>query len=254
MLGVILIEIHVFGNIFFDVLSYGEKVHESDVITMPGGSGFNVAYGLTLIGYEVYLHSVYGNDELGDYIRNHIKKNTMSDKYINRSDGKTGIFVSHNDRPVSVRKGLNFNKKINYDDIDFKKCICVLMATEMSKNNRDTILSKKWFKTFVDIGPNCDNFINADFIIGNENECINKKCNIIKMGKNGARYDDLHLPGSGRELPYTIGAGDVFDCAIIDSFIREEDKHEMLKSAVDISQESCLIPGSSEKMKIFKSI
>lgn len=244
-------KIHIFGSVFYDILCYGEKPHSGELYAMPGGSAFNISIGLKKMGYDVYLHCVYGDDCFGENIEQSIIKNGMNRNFINSVSGETGLFIANNDKPVSVRIGVNSQNWPELKGIDYENSVCVVLATENPGESTEKIMSKNWFRKIVDIGPNCKVDIIADLIMGNENECKNRNCHIIKMGKSGASYDGLFVKGNELELPFTIGAGDVFDCAIIDSSLRGEEKLDALKKAVESAEKSCLIPGSSKKMELF---
>ncbi|WP_129409587.1 PfkB family carbohydrate kinase [Marinitoga lauensis] len=87
--------IDVYGALFYDIYIYGEKPHESQIIEIPGGSGFNIAYLLYKLGYNISFNGFIGNDLKGKYL-----KDIIPFKNIQVKEKKTATFISKNDIPL----------------------------------------------------------------------------------------------------------------------------------------------------------
>src|SRR6056297_1995806 len=210
--------IHVFGRIFMDLFIYGKRVHNSKIIETPGGSAFNASLGFSLLGLNTYIHASYGNDSKGKQIREVIEQYGVQTQYLIKQTEPTNRFVSKNGQPIaaSVATECPFEYPSKKSEEDY----CLLFATEVSQEMLERVITIPWKGLFIDLGPKYahNRFpykIDKATIIGNEPEAENNPCDVIKMGKNGARWHDVNVPGNGQSLPYTTGAGDLFDVIVI---------------------------------------
>jgi len=247
--------IHVFGRIFMDLFIFGEKVHNSKIVETPGGSALNASLGFSLLGMKTYLHASYGTDHLNETIESVIHKYNVQTQYLIQKNEPTNRFVSKNGTPlaVSVAPEPPFKLLPETAEEDY----CLLFATETNRDTLERVLTVPWKGLFIDLGPK---FVHNPFvykidhaiIIGNEKEAQKNNCDVIKLGKNGARWHEISVPGNGKALPYTTGAGDLFDVVFIYNFLKETPPIETLEEAVHLSQKACMIPGSSTKVELLR--
>lgn len=244
-------KIDVFGAIFLDRYIYKEK-NETETIESFGGSGLNIAVGLHMLGYDVYFRGNIGKDVRRIKILEDLKAYKFPVEGISIKEGETGLFVTKNDKVLSVERGVNANSlTIKRDELMGEYAV---ITTELNKTNIQELLDYKWEKIFLDVGPRPhilrgiqlpQNVIK----IGNaiENETI--PCDIVKLGPDGAVWNNIKVSGNASKLPYTIGAGDLFDTIVIDGFIKGREG-EALKMAVKIAEEGCKIKGGFKLKKV----
>lgn len=239
--------IDVFGGIFLDLYKY-KKGDSFKIIESIGGSGLNIALGLHILGHRVRFHGNIGDDNRGKRIIKRLKKYKLPIEDINVKKGYTGIFISKNNRVARVYRGVN-NMKVNFTT--YKKSNMAILTTEIGYDSICDIINNKWEKTFFDIGPRPNiiedkNKFNDIIKIGNhvENKVI--KCNIVKKGSQGARWDDYYVMGNRIKYSHTIGAGDLFDTILIHSYLAGSGREKALNNAVEVSQKSCRIKGGFE--------
>lgn len=247
--------IHIFGRIFMDLFIYGEKVHECKIIETPGGSGLNASLGFSLLGMKTYLHAVYGTDHFSEAIESVIHYYGVQTKYVHQQDEPTNRFVSKNGEALaaSVKPGPVFKIPTQSSKDDY----CLIFATETNQETLEKVLNISWKRLFIDLGPKYShhlfsNTANDAIIIGNEKEAVKNSCDVIKLGKNGAKWHEISVRGNGETLPYTTGAGDLFDVVFVYNFLKGTSRHETLKEAVHLSQKACMIPGSSKKVELLR--
>jgi len=133
----------------------------------------------------------------------------------------------------------------------------LIFATETGQETLERVLTVPWKGLFIDLGPQYlhNRFvykINDALVIGNEKEALNNPCDVIKRGKNGAKWDEVTVQGNGLDLPYPTGAGDLFDVVLIFLTIMDVSPEKALKEAVRLAQKACMIPGSSTKMELLR--
>ncbi|OQY10467.1 MAG: hypothetical protein B6I29_01320 [Marinitoga sp. 4572_148] len=159
-------KIDVYGAIFYDIYIYGNKPHESQMIEVPGGSGFNIAYLLHKLGH-------IGNDFKGDFL-----KKIIPFENIELKEGKTAIFISKNDIPVGVERRINDSVFANLN----KTSEIAIITTEISRNEIKRIEKLNYDQVFFDIGPRpyiSKNLFKDAFVIGTHEECKFRKCDIF---------------------------------------------------------------------------
>lgn len=248
-------KIDVFGAVFLDMYLYGERF-KSEIIESIGGSGLNVAFGLHLLGNDVYFHGNIGDDDRKSYIFNILDKYKFPKENILVEKGKTGLFIAKDDNVISMERGVN-ELRLGFDVSNIHGEYAFL-TTELDKESIERILSLNWKKIFIDVGPRP--FILKDIKlpenvikIGNKDETDIIDCDIIKLGPSGAKWDEVFIEGDKKIYPYTIGAGDLFDSILIDSLTKGKSKEESLEKAVKYSEISCSIKGGCKILNIIKN-
>jgi len=248
-------KVDVFGGIFFDINIYGE-MHSSDIKSNPGGSGFNIALALSFLGNDVSLHGNIGNDYYGEIILNEMKKYSLKTDFIKKQN-KNGIYVSHNDKPFAIERNCNEDNIFCEKNSDI-----AVITSEINKENFEKIAGNNYGLVFFDIGPralyvkkheNIIKYFKNIFFIGNENENLIFKCNIVKSGSKGAYWDNIKISGNGINYNSTIGLGDIFDSSLINHFLKTGDKLSSLKNAVEFSESFFNEKNSYEKIISIKN-
>lgn len=247
--------IHVFGRIFMDLFIFGEKVHNSKIVETPGGSALNASLGFSLLGMKTYLHASYGTDLFNEVIESVLHQYNVQTQYLIQQKEPTNRFVSKNGVPLAV--SVAPEPSFNHLNITGEDDYCLLFATETSQDTLERVLTVPWKGLFIDLGPKFvyNSFvykIDNAIILGNEKEAEKNHCDVIKLGKKGARWHEISVPGNGKTLPYTTGAGDLFDVVFIYNFLKKTSSTKTLKEAVYLSQKACMIPGSSTKVEILR--
>lgn len=245
-------KIDVFGAVFLDRYIYDQEFN-TEIIESIGGSGLSIALGLHIFGHDVRFYGNIGNDDRKDKIFNILKDYKFPVDTITIKDGVTGLFIAKNDKVFSVERGVN-DEPITIED-DILHGEYAIITTEINKSSIQRILEYKWKKIFLDVGPRPfilkDIQLSQDMIkIGNslENKIIS--CNIVKLGSHGAKWGNIVISGNNILLPYTIGAGDLFDTILIDNLLKGIYKKEALKRAVELAEISCTKIGGFKIDKI----
>ncbi|KAF2955917.1 carbohydrate kinase [Marinitoga sp. 38H-ov] len=235
-------KIDVYGAVFYDIYIFGEKPHESEILEMPGGSAFNIAYLLYNLGHEVNLNSFLGYDYRGD-----ILNKLIPFKNLDRKNEKTAIFISKNEIPIAVERKINDCEFIKLE----KKSDIAIITTELSKKELKKIEKLNYDFIFFDIGPrpyiSKDIFNNA-FVIGNEKECEYRNCDIVKIGIKGVEYKNKIFESNNKEAKYKIGLGDIFDGFFIHFYLKFNNIELAIKEAIKEVEKVLIIPGAYNKI------
>lgn len=143
--------LHFFGGVFRDTLIYTNETHNSEVYDLFGGSAFNMASIAVNFFDNVFLHSSIGTDWSVSFKKENQRIRT---DFLTVSERlKTARFISVNNEVLAVeRKILDQHIIDRLFNIDFESDVAVL-TTELCKKSIQTVLSKKWFKLFIDAGP-----------------------------------------------------------------------------------------------------
>jgi len=249
--------IHVFGRTFMDLFIYGEQVHHAMIVETPGGSALNAACGLSLLGHNAVLHGTVGTDHHGSRIVQTVNQYGVNTQYLRQIAGSSNRFIARNDRAIAVQLGAGSDKEVVADMKDVQEDFCLIFATEISLEAIQALVNKPFKGLFIDLGPKYSQRlfplpVYEGLILGNETEAQNNPCDVIKLGEKGAKWHEVDVPGNEKRLPYTIGAGDLFDVVVVDGVIKQKDPQNILREAVALSQKACLIPGSSTKIEILR--
>ncbi len=237
-------KILVFGGTFLDVFIYGNKPHDVKIIESPGGSGLNIAFGLFRLGFDVEFIANIGNDWKGKEILSRLREFGFNIHGINVLEERTGYHISKEDIPIAVDRGVNkLPLRIAKDSLD--RADIVIINTEIALHSLKEICSNFTGKLFIDMGPlfnikRADININKNtdvVIIGNHNMGDIEDFDVVKKGANGASWDNIEVKGDGKDYPYRVGAGDVFDVVLISSLLMGKAEKESLESGVKFSQD-----------------
>ncbi len=233
-------KIDVFGAILIDQC-IDDKGETTESI---GGSGLNIARGLHLLGHDVQYISNIGNDVYKDTVFKTLELSSFPTQSITIRQGKTGLFISQNNQMKSVERGVNALPLTL--DTGLLRNECAIITTEIHESSLEKILSFNWKNIFLDIGPRPQILDNLSLpqncvTIGNVEENKIKTSQIVKLGPKGANWNDIKVPGSNMPLPYTVGAGDLFDTILIDNILKGKSKKTALSSAVEHAEKGCYI-------------
>ncbi len=250
-------DIQVFGRAFMDTLIYGEQIHDAMIVETPGGSAFNAACGLSLLGYQTCLHAVVGTDHHSHQMVQTLSQYGVKTDYLIQKSGVSNRFIAKNDQAIAVQLA---EEHQCFDEAEIKDVFgdfCLIFATETSMETIQALANKPFKGLVIDLGPKyAQRFFHLPvyegLILGNESEAQNNPCDVIKRGEKGASWHEITVAGNERRLPYTIGAGDLFDVVVVDGIIRQLEPEIILKKAVALSQKACLIPGSSTKVEVLR--
>ncbi|GAB6189536.1 PfkB family carbohydrate kinase [Marinitoga arctica] len=234
-------KIDVYGAIFYDIYIVGDEVHNSEIIEIPGGSGFNIAYTLFKLGYEITLNAFIGKDFKGRYLEEIIPFK------LQKVSGKTATFISKNEKPIAVERKINDN---DFGKIEKKSNIAVI-TTELSRNMLIKIEKMNYDRVFFDIGPRpfiSKNILKNSFTIGNSKECKIRKCNVIKMGKDGVIYNNKIYHSNGKKAKYSIGLGDIFDAFFIHYNLMGNSFEKSIEKSIKEVERVLNIPGAFNKI------
>jgi len=242
-----MLKVDILGGLFRDFIFYGNGVHADNILEVPGGTGFNVYKGLAELGVDVIFHGSYGKD-------------WPFEKIGVCRDGKSGVFVSRNEKEVlSVYRGVNLLTKFEQpvSNVLFSSLECGgkvfgAYAEYMHGKGGIVILDPspvfEWQPEFARL---------VDILIPNEKELKvieekNKSLNNITVFvKNGYRGGKVIFGNMRKEIfPRRIGkfplaCGDVFDTIVVWGTLKEKDLGLILHDAVAVSSLASLIEGSS---------
>ncbi|WGS64458.1 carbohydrate kinase family protein [Marinitoga aeolica] len=234
-------EIDVYGATFYDIYILGDAPHNSKIIEIPGGSGFNIAYTLYKLGYEINFNSFIGNDHKGKYLED------MIPFKLEKVEEKTATFISRNGNPLAVERKINDS---NFKKIE-KKSDVAIITTELSIKELIEIEKLGYKKIFFDIGPRpfiAENIFNNAFVLGTEKECKYRNCNLIKLGNRGIKFNNEIYNSNGKIAKYKTGLGDIFDAFFIHYILNNYSIEEAIKISIDKVEKVLDIPGAYNKI------
>ncbi|KUK02567.1 MAG: PfkB domain protein [Thermotoga sp. 50_1627] len=236
-------KIAVVGGSFIDIYIYGDEPHRCEILEECGGSGFNVAFALHRLRFEVLFFSNVGEDHRGTFFLSKLQQLGFDTSHIKRKSGETALHISFNDKTIAVKRGVNdLDVDIDWDAVC--ECSFAFINTEIPRRTIERFLKNFHGKVFLDAGPRriLSDYIRSlhkDLIlIGNESQCETLTCDVVKMGPRGARWKELYIAGDGSVHPYTTGCGDVFDAVLIFYLLKGEERMVALERAVKVSQEA----------------
>ncbi|KUK82855.1 MULTISPECIES: PfkB family carbohydrate kinase [Petrotoga] len=242
--------IDVIGGIFLDIyILKNDGNHNSKILQLPGGSALNVAIGLARLGHNVRMFGNVGKDFVGEFLLEKLSFHSVNVEWIKKVDQHTATFITMNEKPIAVDRRIN--------DLDLiipkKKSEYLFITTETNERIINSNIFLNYKKTFFDIGPRpklidkkCENV----FFIGNEKECKDFlfTCDVVKLGKKGAKWGEKIVALSGRKASYQIGMGDVFDTVFIDGILNNIEKEQILHNAVNATQKVSEYLGAYNKI------
>lgn len=248
--------IDVYGGIFTDIYIEGTIPHKKIVDILPGGSGFNIATGLSFLGNKIRFFGNIGNDVYSDKIISIFLENNINIDYLIQHNSKSDVFVSQNSLALAIERkinNMNFETPNKISDYAF-------INTEINKKMINKILKMNYKKIFIDSGPRhhiLEDILKEDnhFLISNKDSSISTEIiDLGKMDKHGFYYKNDFYPSNGKDLKYKFGTGDLLDSLFIDCIINNSLNKEKIKSFIKIIEKTDEIKGSFNKMKILKKL
>ena len=257
-----MVNIGVFGGTLADIYIYGEEPHRSEILELPGGSGLNIAFGLFSIGYNVDFFTNIGSDYRGDFLLSVLRGCDFPTEHMEIVDQKTGFHIAFNDRTIGVERGAN-RLPIDIGKVDFTVYDLIVVNTEIPVESVKEIFFTAKSNVFFDVGPRAGVDLKFEkeiagrsvLTVGNSLECKGKTCDVVKLGRAGARWGELMANGNNETYSYTIGTGDTFDVVLIDGLLKGQEERAALKRAVKISQNLARdTPGAFNKMRALPAL
>lgn len=129
-------------------IEYSSKSFAEDFFINVGGSATNVALNLRALGINTALLAVIGNDFLGNYIFERIKKSGVDTSHlIKTNDGNTGTSIiirspKYEDRGMITYKGANDLLKENHIDEKFVNNFDYLVWCSLTSENGLKVINK----------------------------------------------------------------------------------------------------------------
>ncbi len=240
------VDIDILGGIFRDFIFYGD-IHATDLLEIPGGTGYNVYIGLQTLGIGAAFHGSVGYDwsfeKVGAMIENK----------------KSGIFISRNETEVlAVYRGANLHttfqsirSSILFATLECGGELFVKHATDAKNKNATVIVDPvpifEWRRKYLDL---------IDVIIPNEVEykVISKDgfpnftTLFEKLGEKGGKYikgnTTYYIPTKIKGA-FPLGCGDAFDVVVVNGILKHYSPLKILKKAVYAGSNASLVKGSS---------
>ena len=265
----------VLGSLHYDLFIESEKIPEVGETVLGkkwypklGGKGANQAVALSKENINVNFVSAIGNDDFANFLINRLNKNNISDKFLTKTIGSSGmsVAISNNSGNYSavVISGANLkiSEKIFGDDNLWKNCSFLMIQNEIKEkiNIRAAIEAKKRnIKVFLNAAPakkiNHKLFDLVDILLVNEIETqqlLDTKSTdykrqaeelsnfvskvIITLGDKGVVYLENnkkanHINAHSVDVKSAHGAGDYFAGKFISNFIETNDFEDSIKTA-----------------------
>ncbi len=265
----------VLGSLHYDLYiesikipRVGETVLGEKWYPKLGGKGANQAVALSRENINVKFVSAIGNDDFAKYLINQLKKNNLSDQYLTKIIGTSGISVAiSNDKgnySAVVISGVNLEipKNILGDDNIWKNCSFLMIQNEIKEEiniNAALQAKKRNIRVFLNAAPakkiNNQLFDLTDILLINEIESqqllgttsidfkkqAEKLSNfvakiIITLGDKGVIYCEKnkkakHINAHSVDVKSAHGAGDFFAGKFIYNFIETNNFDDSIKIA-----------------------
>ena len=265
----------VLGSLHYDIFIESDKIPEVGETVLGkkwypklGGKGANQASALIKDNINVNFVSAVGNDDFANYLINQLSKNNISDKFLLKNNGTSGmsVAISNNSGNYSavVISGANLeiSEKILNDDNLWKNCSFLMIQNEIKEkiNIKAAIEAKKRnIRVFLNAAPakkiNDELFDLVDILLVNEIESqqlLDTKSTdfkrlaeelsnyvsriIITLGDKGVVYFEKnkkvdHINANSVDVKSAHGAGDYFAGKFISNFIETNDFEDSIKTA-----------------------
>ena len=257
----------VLGSLHYDIYIESEKIPEIGETVLGkkwypklGGKGANQAIALSRENVNVNFVSAIGSDEFAKFLINQLNKNNVSDKFLTKTIGRSGmsVAISNNSGNYSavVISGANLeiSENIFGDDNLWKNCSFLMIQNEIKEKINITAAieaKKRNIRVFLNAAPakkiNNELFDLVDILLVNEIESqqllettntdfkkqVEELSNyvpkiIITLGEKGVVYSEKnktvnHIKAHFVDVKSAHGAGDYFAGKFISNFIETND-------------------------------
>tara|TARA_B100000575_G_scaffold278384_1_gene265641 strand:- start:1239 stop:2087 length:849 start_codon:yes stop_codon:yes gene_type:complete len=265
----------VLGSLHYDLFIESEKIPTIGETVLGkkwypklGGKGANQAVALSKENINVSFISGIGNDDFSKFLIDQLKKNKISDQYLIKINGSSGmsVAISNNNGNYSavVISGANLEipKDIFSDDYIWENCSFLMIQNEI-KEEINIIAAKEAKKrninVFFNAAPakkiNNDLFNLVDILLVNEIESqqlletvstdfesLAKELSnyiprvIITLADKGVAYCEInkktnYIKGHSVDVKSAHGAGDYFAGKFISNFIETNNFDDSIKIA-----------------------
>tara|TARA_A100001011_G_scaffold61926_1_gene61919 strand:- start:1060 stop:1908 length:849 start_codon:yes stop_codon:yes gene_type:complete len=265
----------VLGSLHYDLFIESEKIPLVGETLLGkkwypklGGKGANQAIALVRENMNVNFASAVGNDDFAKYLINQLKKNNISDEYLTKIIGTSGmsVAISNNsgDYSAIVISGANLQipENIFNNDNLWKNCSFLMIQNEIKEEINiiaATEAKKRNIKVFLNAAPakkiNKNLFNLVDILLVNEIESqqllktksidFKKQAKelsnfvskiIITLGDKGVVYFEKnreisHIKAHTVNVKSAHGAGDYFAGKFISNFIETNNFENSIKIA-----------------------
>ena len=265
----------VLGSLHYDLFIESEKIPEVGETILGkkwypkmGGKGANQAVALSRENINVNFISAIGNDNFANFLINQLNKNNISDKFLIKTIGVSGmsVAISNNSGNYSavVISGANLEipENIFSEDRIWDNCSFLMIQNEIKEeiNIKAAIEAKKRnISVFLNAAPakkiNSDLFNLVDILLVNEIESqqlleiistdFKKQAEelsnyvskiIITLGNKGVVYHEKykkvnHIKAHSVNVKSAHGAGDYFAGKFIYNFLKTNNFEDSIKTA-----------------------
>jgi len=269
VVGSLVIDITIYPSNNFrlikDMLAFpfDYKIQIDKISLGVGGSGFNVAKVLSLLGNKVDFFGKVGNDTYGKMILDEMRKSKIETKNVKKEKYLSGfslVFIYGGEKTILTYRGANnLLSKDDFDEASLKECEWFIFTSMTSKENISFLKKAVDYSRKNGINIVCNPSVamidykksdlielmkKSDFVIMNKKEAmkltnkrdpieackkikeISKANVIVTMGKNGSVIFDEKLKlfeAYKVKVVDTTGAGDSFTAAFVHSLSKTKD-------------------------------
>ena len=265
----------VLGSLHYDLYIESEKIPDVGETVLGkkwypklGGKGANQAVALSQEDINVNFVSAIGNDDFAKYLINQLKKNNISDQYLTKIVGTSGmsVAISNNSGNYSAVVISGANLKIPENKLEedhmWENCSFLMIQNEIREeiNIKAAVEAKKRnIRVFLNAAPakkiNNDLFNLVDILLVNEIESqqllgivstdFEKQAKelsnfvpkvIITLGEKGVVFSEInkqinYIKAHSVDVKSAHGAGDYFAGKFISNFIESNNFDESVKIA-----------------------
>ena len=265
----------VLGSLHYDLFIESEKIPEVGETVLGkkwypklGGKGANQAIALSRDNINVNFASAVGNDDFAKFLINQLNKNNVSDKFLTKTIGLSGmsVAISNNSGNYSAvvisAANLKISENIFSNNNLWKNCSFLMIQNEIKEKINITAAieaKKRNIRVFLNAAPakkiNKDLFDLVDILLVNEiesqqllettNTDFKKQAEelsnyvskiIITLGEKGVVYSEKskkvdHINAHSVDVKSAHGAGDYFAGKFISNFLETNNFEDSIKSA-----------------------
>ena len=267
--------VFVLGSLHYDLFIESEKIPEVGETVLGkkwypklGGKGANQAIALSRDNINVNFASAVGNDDFAKFLINQLNKNNVSDKFLTKTIGLSGmsVAISNNSGNYSavVVSGANLkiSENIFSDNNLWKNCSFLMIQNEIKEKINISAAKeakKRNIRVFLNAAPskkiNNELLDLVDILLVNEIESqqllettsidFKKQAEelsnyvskvIITLGEKGVVYSEKnkivdHIKAHFVDVKSAHGAGDYFAGKFIHNFLETNKFEESIKIA-----------------------